>query len=108
PLNYVAYTSPDGGRAGYATYRLKSEWPEHIPTYRLTDSEMVSRTPRTSSPPWRDLLTVDLVGVVEADDQPQDAVLPWLLADYRRLKRRPSDGLYLRILDPEAALAART
>ncbi|MCK9485922.1 MAG: GNAT family N-acetyltransferase [Dehalococcoidia bacterium] len=108
PMHYVAYTSPEGEREGYATYRLKSEWPDHIPAYRLTVDEMVALTPRASAALWRYLLSVDLVGVVEANDQPLDAALPWLLSDYRRLKRRPSDGLYLRILDPEVALTART
>lgn len=108
PVNHVAYTAPDGTPEGYATYRLKPEWPEHIPAYRLTVPEIVALTPRASSALWRYLLTVDLVGIVEADDQPLDATLPWLLADVRRLKRRPSDGLYLRVLDPARALEART
>ncbi len=108
PLHYVAYASPDGEREGYAVYRLKSDWTEHIPAYRLTVAEMVALTTRASAALWRYLLTVDLVQTVEVDDQPVDAVLPWLLSDFRRLKRRPNDGLYLRVLDPQRALQART
>lgn len=108
PITRVVYTSEGGEQEGYAAYRLKSEWPDHLPRFTLTVLEFVALTPAASAALWRFLLSVDLVRVLEADDQPTDAVLPWLLSDFRRLKRRPSDGLYLRVLDPVRALEART
>ncbi len=107
PLNAVLYESPTGEAEGYLLYRLKPDWPDNIPAYVLTADELVALTPTAYVELWRYLLSVDLVGTVEVHDQPVDAPIPWVVADFRRLKRRPADGLYLRVLDVPRALVAR-
>ena len=51
---------------------------------------------------------IDLRTTIECDDRPVDDPLPWMLADPRRLQRAPRDGMWLRILDVQKALEART
>ncbi|MEX2373226.1 MAG: GNAT family N-acetyltransferase, partial [Dehalococcoidia bacterium] len=108
PLNLVVYESPEGVHEGYAWYRMKGAWPENVPHFTLNVGEFVALTPEAELGLWRYLFGIDLVGTIEAHDQPLDAALPWVLADFRRLARRPSDGLYVRVLDVPAAFEART
>lgn len=108
PLYIVTYQSPEGVREGYATYRLKGAWPQELPAYELVVSEFVATTTTAEVELWRYLFGVDLVATVTAGMQPTDATLPWLLADFRRLRRQPSDGIYLRVMDVPAAFSARS
>jgi hypothetical protein len=50
---------------------------------------------------------VDLVHTVKAELRPADEPLLLMLAEPRRLRMRLSDGLYVRLVDVPAALAAR-
>jgi len=108
PLNIVVYESESGEREGYAGYRMKGEWPDGVPTYKLNVQECVGLTPTAEVELWRYLLNVDLVSTVNIDDRPTDSALPWLMSDIRRLKRAPRDGIYLRVLDVPRALESRT
>ena len=56
---------------------------------------------------WRYALDIDLVRTLQAWNRPVDDSLPWLLRDPRRLERLHSDGLWLRVMDVERALAGR-
>ncbi len=56
---------------------------------------------------WSDLLSRDLVSEVTARLRPADDPLLHLLADPRRARPQVSDGLWVRIIDVPAALAAR-
>ncbi len=57
---------------------------------------------------WRYCLDVDLMEEVRAPSRPVDEPLRHLLADPRALESRVWDGLWLQLVDVEAALAART
>ena len=107
PLSVVTYEDGAGDVQGYATYRLKGDWPNGIPSAELAVSEVVALTPDAEIGLWRYLLSIDLVGTVSANDQPLDAALPWALADFRRIERRQRDGLHLRVLDIPRAFEAR-
>ncbi|MEX2031999.1 MAG: GNAT family N-acetyltransferase, partial [Dehalococcoidia bacterium] len=108
PLTFVLYESPEGMPEGYAGYRMKGEWPDRLPAFKLQVQELVALGPAAEADLWRYLFSIDLVGEVSAHDQPVDAALPWMLADFRRIKRVPQDGLFLRVLDVPRALATRT
>ncbi|MGE3543657.1 MAG: sterol carrier protein domain-containing protein, partial [Kofleriaceae bacterium] len=56
---------------------------------------------------WRFALSADLFPTVTHWNAPPDDSLPWLVADTRRIKRRRTDNLWLRIEDIPTALAAR-
>lgn len=70
--------------------------------------ELVALVPSAEVALWRYLLGLDLVGRFETEDRPVDEPLRHLLADPRALATSSvSDQLWLKLLDPAAALAAR-
>ena len=68
---------------------------------------LISATPSAHAALWRFCLDIDLTWKVKAGCLPVDDPLPWLLADPRRLSRKTHDGLWVRLVDVPAALAAR-
>lgn len=103
---YVVYE--EGGRAlGYLRYRLKRRWDDGLPGGELHVGELVAATFGASAALWEYAFGVDLMASVLGGGRPVDDPLYWMLADPRRLRRRPSDSLWLRILDVPAALAGR-
>ena len=94
----VAYYS-DGGIDGYAIYRISGE--------TLLVHELMAVTDEAYSALWRFCFSVDLRTNTIARKRPVDDPLPWMLADPRRLRRTVQDGLWLRVVDVQAALAGR-
>jgi predicted acetyltransferase len=97
----------DGG--GFVTYRVQDNWDNGFPRHTLTVEDLVATTPEVRAGLWQYCFGVDLVGVIAASSQPLDDPLRWRLVDPRRLRTtRVSDGLWVDVLDVEAALSART
>ncbi|KYF75136.1 acetyltransferase [Sorangium cellulosum] len=98
-----------GGRAeAYAAYRLELRSDAlQIPGGSLHVVEAIGATPLGTRLVWRYLLDIDLPQWIEASLLPPDHPLFLLLAEPRRLHLSASDGLWVRIVDVEAALAAR-
>jgi predicted acetyltransferase len=69
---------------------------------------LFAETPEAYASLWRFCLDVDLTDEVRARWRPVDEPLRHVLADPRALEATVSDGLWLLLLDVEAALAART
>lgn len=90
PDGYTTYRVSEGGRA------------------RLVD--LVAATPAAHASLWRSLLALDLVEeVAAARAVPLDDPLPHLLVDPRAVATTAvEDGVWARVLDVPAALAART
>ena len=84
---------------GYVGYRVKGD--------TLTVHELMAVTNEARAGLWRFCFDVDLTRSTEALIRPVDDPLPWMLADPRRLERSPGDGMWLRLVDVRAALAAR-
>jgi len=107
---YVQHESPIGEPDGFAAYRIKSSWGDHgIPASTLIATEVVSADPEVEAALWQHLLSVDLIGTIEAINRPTDDPLRWRLADPRRLQvHQAGDHLWVRVLDVGAALAARS
>lgn len=97
----------DGAAAGYAIHRVKAGWDERGPDGRLTVLEVVADDAAAERRLWRWLLDVDLVGRVRAVRQPLPPPLFLVLAEPRRLGLTVGDGLWVRLVDLPAALAAR-
>jgi predicted acetyltransferase len=85
---------------GYVTYRIRGS--------SLIVRELMSTTYSAYASLWRYCFDVDLRTETVARDRPVDDPLPWMLADPRRLHRSLRDGVWLRLVDVEAALAARS
>jgi predicted acetyltransferase len=107
PKFYAVYER-DGRAEGYATYRIKSNWEKGIPQGELRVIEAVATDPVATRELWRFLFGVDLVTKVSSFLFDPASPLFLLVADPRRLELRLSDGLWLRLIDVEAALRART
>ncbi|NNC75018.1 MAG: GNAT family N-acetyltransferase [Acidimicrobiia bacterium] len=96
----------DGVPRGFARYRVKLDWgPFPNNEVRLGEIQGVDASSRLAL--WRFLLDIDLAVKVKCWNQPADLEVPWALAEHRRLMQRRSDGLWVRILDVEQALAGR-
>ncbi|HZK49320.1 MAG TPA: hypothetical protein VFD74_06955, partial [Thermoleophilia bacterium] len=107
-LFHVVHRGDDGSADGYVSYRVKSDWVGGIPDSTLIVHDVLAPGPEVYAALWRYCLDVDLVATVSTVWAPVDEPLRWLLADPRRLRvNRLNDGLWLRILDVPAALAAR-
>jgi len=73
----------------------------HVGDLYATDDEVEAAL-------WEHLVSVDLVQRIHARGRPVEEPLRWRLADPRRLHvRRHADDLWLRVLDPAAALESR-
>lgn len=108
-LQCVLVEDPDDGRLrGYARYAVKASWVDGSAesTVRVRDAEAAD--PAAHAALWRFLLDLDLSSTVVAPNLPVDTPLLRLVSDPRRCAPALRDGLYLRLVDVGAALAARS
>ena len=105
---YYAVLELDGRPEGYAMYRIASKWERGFPEGVVRISEAIATSPEATRELWRFLFGIDLVVRVNADIFDPASPLFLMVADPRRLHLTLHDGLWLRFVDLEAALAART
>jgi len=103
---FFALLEIEGAPVGYALYRIKEKWEEHTPRGELRVVEAFAATPDATAELWRFLFGIDLVGRVKAGRI--DWALPLMVTDPRRLHLFFAEGLWLRLVDLDAALRART
>ncbi len=97
-----------GGRArGYVLFRRANRWGMRGPEGKVTVRELSALDGPATHALWRILLDLDLTTEVESGSRPVDDALFHLLVDVRAVEPRVHDGLWLRIVDLPAALAAR-
>ena len=105
----VVWAGPGDRPDGYVTYRVHGNWDVGLPGHTLAVEEIVAMSPEVRAGLWQYCFGVDLVRTVRAGNVPLDDPLRWMLADPRRLRvTAVNDFLWVRLLDAEAALAART
>jgi predicted acetyltransferase len=97
------------GPRGYAVYAGDSRWQDDdsLSDCTLMIRELVAADPAAGAGLWGDLLSRDLVTEVTVPHRPADDPLLFQLADPRRVRARVADGLWVRLIDVPAALAAR-
>jgi predicted acetyltransferase len=105
---FFAVLELDGADEAYARYRVKDDWQEGITASTLRVIEAVATSPLADRELWRYLFGVDLVHKIQCFLLPVDHPLFLLVTEPRRLRPRSGDGLWLRIVDVERALGART
>jgi predicted acetyltransferase len=98
----------DGEPAGYALYRLHWSADHGVPTGFVNVIEAVGVSPEATRELWRFLLDTDWMDRAKAELLPLDHELHMLVAEPRRLNFAHRDGLWVRIVDVEAALNVRT
>ena len=108
PLGAASIAFHLAHRDGYACYRIEQHWNLGHPSHTLTLVELVAATPAAHAALWQVVLGVDLVGSIESRNVPIDDPLPLLLTNPRAARTiELNDGLWVRVLDVAAVLAAR-
>ena len=94
--------------AAYALYRLHFSAERGIPNGFTNVIEAVGDSPAATREIWRYLLDIDWMARLRAHLLPLDHELFLLLRDPRRLRFELRDGLWVRLVDVDAALNGRT
>ena len=104
----VAVLEDDDGPQAYAVYRLNFAYDDGVPTGAVVVLEAIGATAEAEIAIWRYLLDIDWMARIEASLLPLDHPLLLLAAEPGRLRFRVGDGIFLRLVDVGAALAARS
>lgn len=107
PLHCCVIALGDRDEA-YALYRFYPRYEHRLHHDSLEVIEVMATTPVATREIWRYVLSMDLVERVRADFLPEDHELLLMLAEPGRLRLTLADGLWLRLIDVQAALRART
>src|SRR5262249_38033460 len=105
---FYAVVEIDGNPVGYAIYRIKSEWTQGIPRNELRVAEAFATSPGAERDLWRFLFGIDLVAKVVMFGFDPGSPLFLMVSDPRSLQLRVAAGLWLRLVDVETALRARS
>ena len=97
----------DGVAEGYAIYRPKGDWDDRGPKGQVLVVEAMAVTPRAERAVWGFLFGIDLMRTTKAGRVAVPHPLQLALADPRALGLTVGDGLWVRLVDLPAALAAR-
>ncbi|GIG91964.1 GNAT family N-acetyltransferase [Plantactinospora endophytica] len=95
------------GPVGYALWRTRARWDERGPQGVVLLDELVAADPAAYATLWRFLLNIDLTRSLHYDYAAVDEPVQHLVDEVRQLGARLGHGLWVRIVDLPAALAAR-
>lgn len=104
---FYALLELDGEPAGYALYRITSKWEQGTPQGEVRVLEAFAVSPEATAELWRFLFGIDLIARVKSWLFDPTA-LYLTVVDPRRLHMTVGDGLWLRFVDLDRALAARS
>jgi predicted acetyltransferase len=93
---------------GYAMFRQRGGFTDTLPSGAIEIVELLGVDGRAEASLWRWITQVDLFPKVTWWNAPTDDVLPWIARDGRRVARRRTDNLWIRIDDVARALEARS
>jgi predicted acetyltransferase len=93
---------------GYALYAVRTDRDEDGPAGEVAIRELVAATPEARALLWAFLLDQDLTRTISWRLAPPDEPLWLMLADPDAVRITLGSALWLRVVDVEAALAART
>lgn len=105
-LRALQYRSPAGDIDGLVTYTVHENHDDYAAS-TLRVASLIAATDEAYAGLWRFLLSMDLIGTIEASELSTDEPLWWMIADQRAAKITVRDHHYLRILDVAAVLTAR-
>lgn len=94
---------------GYALYHGEEKWDEGIPDNVLLLDELHAASEAAEIELWRFLCSLDLVATIKAGNRRVREPFPWYLEDVRAARlTEVGEGLWLRMYDVPAVLAARS
>jgi predicted acetyltransferase len=97
-----------GKPVGYALYSHRTDFVEGRHNSTLEVREAIGADIEATASVWRYLFDIDLMAQIHVEYMPIDHPLFFLLAEPRRLRLRAQDGIWLRLVDVESALRARS
>jgi predicted acetyltransferase len=98
----------DGQPTGYALLRRQVRWDGGSPDGSASVTEMASVDPATCRAMWAVLTDLDFIGRTTTPPIASDDPLLALLVDARATRPQQADDLWLRVVDVDRALAARS
>jgi predicted acetyltransferase len=104
---FSAVIELDGEPVGYAIYRIKSDWKDGFSQSQVMLVEAIATSPAATRELYRFIYGIDLVVRVHGRYDPGSPLF-LMVADPRSLHLKVSEGLWLRFVDLEPALAGRT
>lgn len=109
PVYVGVYRAPGGDVRGYVVYQTReTERSEPGPDQLLDVKDFVALDVAAHRALWEYIRRHDLVGKVSMRNcLPEDDITPELLLEPRMLNARRGDGMWMRVVDAEAGLAAR-
>lgn len=107
PKRFVV-AEADGVVEGYAVYRHAPQYEGGESVGRVRTSELLATSLRATAALWRYLFDIEWVQGTVAFHLPLDDPLFFILARPSRMRFRVGDGLWVRLIDVEAALSARS
>lgn len=105
---FYAVLELDGTVSAYAVYRVKGEWEGGFAKGVVRVTEAFATSPAAERELWRYLFGIDLTTTVDVDPFDPGSPLFLLVRDARALHMGLHDGLWLRLVDVDAALRARS
>jgi predicted acetyltransferase len=105
---FYAAVELDGAVEGYAYYRIKDEWEDGFSKSEVRVIEALATSVQADRALWSFLHGIDLIIRVSVPMFDLGGALPLLVRDPRALGVRVGDGLWLRLVDVDAALRARS
>jgi predicted acetyltransferase len=106
-LRCVVAADESGAPVGYAWFQTTQNWDDGVPGGTATVHEIASLTPQATRALLDFVLTLDLSSTTEFWNLPVDHPLLWLLVDARRSRKALLDGLWVRLVRLDEALAER-
>jgi predicted acetyltransferase len=104
---FIAVIEVDGEPVAYAIYRIKQDWTDGFSRSQLKLVETLASTPVAERELWRFVFGIDLIARVEGRVDPGSPLF-LMVVDPRSLQLRVSEGLWLRLVDVQPALAGRS
>ena len=105
---FYAVAEVDGKAEGYSTYRVKDEWEDGFAKGEVRVVELYGTSPQVELALWRFIHGIDLTEKVEVFSLDPASPLFLGVRDPRALGLRLGDALWLRLVDLDAALKARS
>ena len=104
---FYAVVEFDGEPVGYAIYRIKLDWQEGFAKSQVRVLETCATSAEAEREVWRFLFGIDLVLRIQGRHDPGSPLF-LMVVDPRSLMLRVTEGLWLRVVDLDAALTGRT
>ena len=103
------HRSPAGEPDGYVKFHGEENWVDMRPEHRMFVDELHAATVDAELDLWRHLAQMDLTASITAEVRHEHEPVQWVLADPRTAQvTARADFLWVRLLDIEKTLAART